>query len=1121
MRRIMVFCLAILVVAAVVMSTVPAEGQSRNARRALGIIGGIAAGTIILKELNKGVQGAPRVSIPTRPRSEPRGPSQGRTERDDDEPDRAERIELQKALVAAGYDIGEPDGKFGERTRTAIRTYQRSIGVAPTGHLTQSQRHALLGVPGGGSYKPAGTIVPAAQTIPALHSSPSGTLHCEVDLAWRRVRTIHPLHYQGIAACENAQTGEHVIVLAEPPPHLVRANVEGIVKALVGAPVTTVMTKRHPLGFDGWVDDLVIVARPSGAEQLAEFNGGLALLAKYAFGSAYKAEVLDIARMETAPLWSAPPALEVTAEELHEWLIGPNAQRLVALEGGPAARLRDRADRGETGTYHTEEPGLVVAIVPAGSSSKLNDHVEDLRRFAVDTDVFLGAIRLKQDRVALIGRERTTSFAEMPPLRVESIVLLASVKGSDLAQSYERNRPFAGKLESGSQAGWDWAPILLSNELHDTEYGSLLNFTDNMLKGWSMSGKVQYHGFPHAYPPEKDYPFGTMGAMKALNTNELVFNWNTAGVGYLTRQQGVEVYSVRNSGSLPVSYFPEGTENNAGAKVSLQEAEDKAYRYFRELRNPMLERAVQYAALYQAFLAFEVRAAEPHDQAANAARTATFEATISKHQSSAPSNQPSDAVRAEVVKATWREPEGWVRTPSIVLSRGQVELRSDQGRNFRIILVGGHNIGGRATRVETGSANFVSQNDKGAWIITVSSADARYGRDLVRMFDRDVNDIIRDVVQTAKRENLTDAALQARLRARLDGSVESLLKELRSKGVRPVRPTSEMSAALGYSGSAARATRGAEISAGARSVGYRAQPASAKMPELQRMATDLKADIVIARVDEGFAIVRIQPHPPQTLVSTNSTSLLSAVDGQVRVVALGPPPVKAPKIISDGSVTLPDMQRVVQSLAHRQQAAAGAGGKPPFGRDRTAFAVAEGPERGQQFQHLAAVRTDTKIIVPDVQAGAGRLKVSVQSGRGADATLPLKPRWADAQINLSFREPGEVTFAHAPEMQGAYLHVIEVRVPVETASGGLKSLLVDALASFKARLTGARLDEANGALTKLFRGQIKHDLEGALQRYKGIMKEHGADDFKIRIRAEGADFIVTEAPHRSQETPRG
>src|SRR4029077_15119665 len=45
----------------------------------------------------------------------------------------AERYELQQLLGQRGFDIGEPDGRIGPRTRIAIRNFQRPTAQIPAG----------------------------------------------------------------------------------------------------------------------------------------------------------------------------------------------------------------------------------------------------------------------------------------------------------------------------------------------------------------------------------------------------------------------------------------------------------------------------------------------------------------------------------------------------------------------------------------------------------------------------------------------------------------------------------------------------------------------------------------------------------------------------------------------------------------------------------------------------------------------------------------------------------------------------------------------------------------------------------------------------------------------------
>lgn len=68
-------------------------------------------------------------------------------------------INVQRALNHFGYDVGKPDGLFGNKTRAGIKRYQTAQGSKATGTLTEAQKARLLGawasaVGGGG-----GTVV--------------------------------------------------------------------------------------------------------------------------------------------------------------------------------------------------------------------------------------------------------------------------------------------------------------------------------------------------------------------------------------------------------------------------------------------------------------------------------------------------------------------------------------------------------------------------------------------------------------------------------------------------------------------------------------------------------------------------------------------------------------------------------------------------------------------------------------------------------------------------------------------------------------------------------------------------------------------------------------------------
>lgn len=71
---------------------------------------------------------------------------------------RAERRELQRLLIARGYELGEPDGMIGERTREALRAAQRELGLPADGRAGQKALKAL-------------EASQAPQALPALHGA--------------------------------------------------------------------------------------------------------------------------------------------------------------------------------------------------------------------------------------------------------------------------------------------------------------------------------------------------------------------------------------------------------------------------------------------------------------------------------------------------------------------------------------------------------------------------------------------------------------------------------------------------------------------------------------------------------------------------------------------------------------------------------------------------------------------------------------------------------------------------------------------------------------------------------------------------------------------------------------
>jgi hypothetical protein len=414
------------------------------------------------------------------------------------------------------------------------------------------------------------------------------------DRDWGDFRIAYPYSIQVIAASSPYPDGTRTLLVSEPPPGVTVDEMKKVDQAALS--VSEV--KTHTVGHDGWVKDVVFNLPPGTTDDaLKALAAGLCrTLYGTDYGSYYLPLPVNLESLHT----KYPLDLHVGIDSLRKWF----TQTPFKSTNGLTTSL----DSAPGGNYLSVEPGVVAWVIPG--SSDVAEQRAQIRHFCLDSDLIMGAANTANGSVTILGRERIVPVDVLPPLRTETVLLLAGAVTDELQQSYERTSFFAGRFSAGRFSdSWDWAPAYLSPQLVDTEYGTLLNIADQLLKSWTQHGETAYQNFP--YPAPARYPFDQTLRLHLHTHGALLFNWNTKGVGFTAKDPGIEIYGLSRTGSLPVIYRP---DSDVGDDISLikgdakkvRDAEDAGYNFFVSRNEPVLARVVQYAAIYQAFRAFGI-----------------------------------------------------------------------------------------------------------------------------------------------------------------------------------------------------------------------------------------------------------------------------------------------------------------------------------------------------------------------------------------------------------------------------------------------------------------------------------------------------------------------------------
>ena len=412
---------------------------------------------------------------------------------------------------------------------------------------------------------------------------------CEVfvqkDSIYDDFRSKYRFQFQTIGVATFSDSSR-LIVISEPPPYFEIDSIKSILSKFTHA----VEAKNHQFGYDGFVIDILISMVNATDENVQNI---VKKLSEVLYLSDYKT-VSIVLPVENKRVYFSEENLDyqISLYEFHEWFLKNDEPFIQLQDTNTIYTVSSIFENKHTGVFFSQLPGFVAWALP--KKADMANHLSDIRQFTLDADLILGALA-DTSMLVIIGREREAPLHELPPLYIETILLLASITEKELSQSLDINDFLAGKMKNGR----DWCPTYLSKELEHTEFGNLMTLTDILLKDWSESGTIQEYNFK--YPKPKYYPF-KRPLFRLLGLNELVYNWNTANAMYAIDLPEATIYTLNRTGSLPVSYF----NSQERAQSIGRKYERQAYNYFANLGNTDLVRVVQYTALYQLFIDNEI-----------------------------------------------------------------------------------------------------------------------------------------------------------------------------------------------------------------------------------------------------------------------------------------------------------------------------------------------------------------------------------------------------------------------------------------------------------------------------------------------------------------------------------
>ena len=416
-----------------------------------------------------------------------------------------------------------------------------------------------------------------------------------MEQTWREFRTIHPFGFQTVGLKHYGDTC--VFVISEPAEWVKAEELEDLFSEYDGH----LIIGRKSFGYDGGLYDAIGCAKLDSTD-LADLGKKLFILL---YGTDYKQYYTDlnypsphVYYTERQVSFSLDKRFWLSNEWWWEEMFEDHNSEL------EFRKLMDLFDRfySPNDLFYSKKRGVVVWVIhPENVNPADRLFLKNARRFALDTDLILAAFCKKN--IFVVGREREIPVNIMPPLRSETLCLLASLDASDFSVNICPN--YENVIEDSM-----WArPIVMNDKIRDTELGNLLTLTDILFLSLSNNSTIRDSFIDYPLPPQQKAKY----EIDPQSGNTLQYLWRLPHIYYNvkiprvdelgriryigTLQDSCDFVMLNDTGSLQPYYLTKG----GNSTQDTNNIEKKAYDFFSSLNNIDLIRTAQYALIYQAF----------------------------------------------------------------------------------------------------------------------------------------------------------------------------------------------------------------------------------------------------------------------------------------------------------------------------------------------------------------------------------------------------------------------------------------------------------------------------------------------------------------------------------------